>query len=377
MENLKNIFSPEKIFLDIIFEEKNNTVFLKDKLMNTSLFIHFEQLLKLFPDNLGAISKKSLLIFYNELRKNFDKIHDLPWDMHSNEIINDLISVFINKTIKKDQTLDISDITKSFYISYQSQGTIISKYSDWLGRYMSGGYIMADTAHSSTGYYMQGGTINVRNTSDGAGCHMAGGTINVNIAGDNLGKSMHKGTIIANSANNKVGNEMDGGTIYVGSLLSIADNAPKTKIFTYNERRSQYMSINDLESGNIKNRTINDNKDILMFTQKEEGLIIVDNDQKKTDEYSDHLNELNMKAGIVVFKKCPTKNIGENQSGGMIIIEDKEILDLDKSINEKDIDEAKEKVLKRISPNRTGGFIALRVPILGYDNSRLEIIETF
>ena len=379
LEVFRSELDPSKIFFDTIFQEKDGKYEVSQQIKNDLKGIFnkaeqkgiyeqeiYDRLDRLFP----KIKKINEKIFYDFLRKLliYEDVIFNELDLKKDEkFLQLIISVFLNKGLDNNGALDLSNNENKYCQEFIN-------YSDHLFMHLAGGNIKLKKAGNNLGIAMTGGTIVVERTDKQAGCLMTGGTIYLKQADSNVGFEMEGGTIVAEDIGYECGSYMTGGTIYADEL-ELSDVPTRRKnIYFF---RDEYISM-DENGGKVKDKRISKEKHIDKFIQEEKGLIVIDEEQAKTNDYSEHLNQLKMKAGIVVFKTCPTKNIGENQTGGMIVIEDKKIIDFEnKKLTKDDIDKAKETVLKRISENRTGGLIAIRIPVTGYvltKDSKLEII---
>lgn len=225
------------------------------------------------------------------------------------------------------------------------------------------------------GCYLKQGTIDVASVKGGFGYDMRGGTVRVGIGGaegETFCEEMEGGTVYAKKVSGTVGRWMDGGTIYIEESQNIGSRKNRGTILIGNpntvemeeEKHSRILWYYDETDGVYKN--FRGGKEFLIHTFEElkgfkfqkEGVAVIQYPSLR--DYPDLTKDL--EGGIMVLRKMPSV-IGKDMKGGIIIIEDD------------DPNITPEEVKKRISPDKTGGFVFVRLKVPGTENTYLHEVE--
>lgn len=300
-----------------------------------------------------------------------------------------LHSVFLNKYLEEKQQINIGEeACKAYswyflchlqkgeisasevkdYVGYQNDGAKLkfAKTGSGLGELMNSGEIEAEEAGATPGLTMRGGRLRMTKCKNAAGLSGAGGTLEVEQAGTSfaLGMGMAEGaTVYCKEAEEDAFRDFAGTAYYEGDISNISAKRKlekstillKNPFSLYNSEEADIFWY-DSEETKYKNRlgfvdAMSDYRDMDLFLEGGQGMVVLD---ESYDFMADSPRESiyrkvgNMTAGILVMKVAPQSEIGKGMRGGILILEDPDI--------------SLEDVKLRLSEDRPGGLVFMRVP---------------
>jgi hypothetical protein len=326
-----------------------------DNNTNKSIYQKISELSAGIPDK--KLSGAQLLIFFKKLtesdtirgniKKHLKAQFGLISSTHPELILNMLNSIFMEKNIDPGYRVafpDGEDIPID-YLSYLHSGRIELGEADSCGGYMGGGTLKAKTAGRASLNNMTGGTAYIGKGEYNIGHSMSGGTIYCEEAELAIAPGAVSGTVLI--GNRKI-DQAKLETVARESKMNLA------MIYCYDEQSREYSTL-DYKSGP---------NDIIFAIQLEEfiktkqGMIAI----KDPDRFENPAE--NMEGGILVYTLyAPKKDIGKGQKGGIIILE----------IKHDPL--TPEEASARLSKDRSGGFVFLRVFDKNRKTSKLVEIE--
>lgn len=337
----REVFSPVREFFRILFQEETikeiNDLY-QGEILNPNR-PRFGELSNLFfissPES--GLTDNTYQLFLRRLALQENKIKDAYHNPPDPSLFFGMLnSCFLNRCLKEKTVLNVENIPpilKDYFVCFLENGTLnIKEGIGNLGRGMRGGtiYINKRKGIFEGGYVgedMKGGTIYIGPTDSELVLGPKGGTFYVGHQNYGVDLTYFKeGTVLLQDTNDIICPVADSRTL-------------STRIWHFDESKRKYVNAHN----EIRLHT-NDAVDMMYFIAFGEGLKIIEDPEL----INDYTYFEKMRGGILVFKKTPPV-IGKEMKGGIVIIEDE-----DPSITP-------EEVKKRISPDKTGGFVYLRI----------------